>query len=175
MLTNAIVLVAPGPSANAKRVRQIEQFGLPVAAVSTAYKLCSKPLFIAASDGDWWRVYNDVPPCKHYTMCPVYLAPLAKRVHQIKMTAGVVNSGVLALEVARRLNYRRIYLYGFDMHGTHFFGRYTNGLKNTQPKRRAIHLQQYADWRKSNPELNIVNITKGSALTCFERGCLWQR
>lgn len=152
-------------------MRNFEEAGYEIGAVSTAYKLCDAPLFIASSDSAWWRAYHDVPDCRHYSMCPTYLAQFDRRVAVVRMQGmGVVNSGVLALEMAKRHGYKNIYLYGFDMHGSHFFGSYTNGLRNTNMKQREVHAKQYARWAENNPHLNVVNITEDSALTCFPRG-----
>src|SRR5690606_16196507 len=78
-----------------------------------------------------------------------------------------VNSGVLGLEVARSKGASRILLLGFDMHGTHFFGPYTNGLSNTTDQRRRMHLAQYDRWAARNRGIEVFNCTAGSALKCF--------
>ena len=52
------------------------------------------------------------------------------------------NSGVLALQVCAQMGATHVRLYGFDMHGTHFFGPYQNGLGNTTESRRKVHLKQ---------------------------------
>src|SRR5690606_14700166 len=78
-----------------------------------------------------------------------------------------VNSGVLGLEVAKSKGASRILLLGFDMHGTHFFGPYRNGLSNTTEAKRRMHLAQYARWAKWNQGIQVINCTAGSALRCF--------
>jgi hypothetical protein len=60
-----------------------------------------------------------------------------------------------------------ILLLGFDMKGSHFFGKYTNGLRNTTPLQRANHIKQYEQWARANKGIRVTNCTKGSALTCF--------
>ena len=89
-------------------------------------------------------------------------------VERVKVPGYVsVNSGVLGLEVARLKGASRILLLGFDMHGTHFFGPYTNGLSNTSEAKRRMHLAQYARWAKRNRDIEVFNCTPGSALQCF--------
>jgi hypothetical protein len=61
----------------------------------------------------------------------------------------------------------RILLLGADFHGSHYFGEYTNGLRNTDEKRRKMHANQFAEWGKANKEIKVLNVTPGSALTCF--------
>jgi hypothetical protein len=79
-------------------------------------------------------------------------------------------SGVMALDVALMIGARSIGLYGFDMHGSHFFGPYTNGLRNTSDQRRSILLQQFDDWARRNAGVSVTNYTPGSAITRFPFG-----
>jgi hypothetical protein len=72
---------------------------------------------------------------------------------------GIVNSGVLALECAKRFGATRILLLGYDMRGSHFFGPYANGLRNTTERKRTDHLRQYAKWGRANPDIEVINCT----------------
>jgi hypothetical protein len=94
---------------------------------------------------------------------------VTKAAEQISLPhlGAVCNSGVLGLEVAKRAGATRILLLGFDMHGTHFFGQYVNGLRNTKPHPREQHKRQFSDWGRLNRSVQVLNVTKGSALTCF--------
>lgn len=164
-----IVLLAPAPSATKSIAERAAAKGLPVGAVTTAYQLVDDPEFIAASDAAWWSKYDDLPDCAHYSMMQSWRAR-DKRTQVVEIAGmGVVNSGVLALEVAKRRGHKEILLAGFDMTGTHFFGRYTNGLANTTEKRRDIHLKQYQAWAKNNSKIKVLNITANSRIDCFER------
>ena len=96
-------------------------------------------------------------------------------VEQVRMPEigwSVVNSGVLALECARRAGATRILLLGFDMRGSHFFGSYTNGLSNTTEAKRRVHLAQYARWARLHKAIEVINCTPGSALHCFPKARL---
>lgn len=86
---------------------------------------------------------------------------------EVPAIGDVCNSGVLALEVARMRGATRIELYGFDMHGSHFFGEYTNGLGNTSAKTRTVHLEQYRKWAAANTGIEVINCTPASAIDCF--------
>jgi hypothetical protein len=90
-------------------------------------------------------------------------------VEQAPKSSASWNSGVLALQVAARLGATVIRLHGFDMHGTHYFGPYTNGLANTRPIRREVHKKQYKVWGLLNKGVRVINCTAGSALTCFPK------
>jgi hypothetical protein len=100
----------------------------------------------------------------------------ANRIKGVERIEGVSSghcSGVLALEVAKQLGATRILLLGCDMHGTHYFGPYAHQkLKNTTDPRRKIHMQQFAQWGKRNPGIEVINCTPGSAIAAFPMGSL---
>lgn len=160
-------ILAPGPSARAEDAEIARDSGYSVGCVSNAFELAPWCKFVAASDAKWWRAHPAAMehPAK---FCAVAIAGG----HVVSTQWGVVNSGVLGLEVAKRMGATQILLLGFDMHGTHFFGRYTNGLNNTSEDRRKVHLREYAAWARENKEIEIVNCTPDSALDCFPRGDL---
>ena len=157
-------LLAPGPSASADDAARVAAVGIPIGAVGNGFQLVESPAFVAATDGAWWRKYPEAKErCgKLYSM---HTVSGVERVRVPGWTA--VNSGVLGLECARREGATRILLLGFDMHGSHFFGPYTNGLSNTTDQRRRMHLAQYARWAKRNQDIQVINCTPGSALKCF--------
>lgn len=158
-------LLAPGPSASAAAAKRVLAAGLPLGAIGNAFELAPWAEFIAATDRAWWQKYpeaRDLPGLK-YTMHKV---PGVERVQVPGYIA--VNSGVLGLQCAMELGATRILLLGFDMHGSHFFGPYTNGLSNTSEARRGVHMRQYERWGKANPRVTVINCTEGSALQCFQ-------
>lgn len=78
------------------------------------------------------------------------------------------NSGYQALHIAAHFGAARVLLFGFDMHGKHWFGKHPMPLDRSNP---------YPMWIRNftalAPELKrrgvkVVNCTAGSALTCFE-------
>lgn len=152
-------LLAPGPSATKALAESITG---NLGVINNAYELAPWADFIAATDRDWWRHNPKAMECEGQKFsCHI--------IHGVeKLPISVVNSGVLALECAKRLGATEIRLYGFDMHGTHFFGPYTNGLKNTPPDKRRKHIKQYGYWAKSNRnKIDVINCTPGSVLRCF--------
>jgi len=157
-------LLAPGPSASAEDAERVRAAGIPLGVIGNAFQLAPWADFLAATDAAWWRKFPEALtlPGAKYTMHEV------RGVERVKVAGYVsVNSGVLGLEVARSKGASRILLLGFDMHGTHFFGPYTNGLSNTTDQRRRMHLAQYARWAKRNRVIEVFNCTAGSALKCF--------
>lgn len=141
-------LLAPGPSATAEQAQAARAAGVEIGVVSTAYKLYPSADFICATDQRWWRTYRDALALPGKKFSPWII----KGVEQVRnaLVTGSTNSGVLALECAKRLGATKILLLGFDMHGTHFFGKYENGLSNTSNARRNVHKQQYATWARAN-------------------------
>lgn len=162
-------ILAPGPSASSEDAERVRAAGIPLGVVSSAFPLAPWADFIASTDAAWWRKYPEALrlPVLKYTMHEV------RGVERVRVAGYVsVNSGVLALECAKRLGATRVLLLGVDMHGTHFFGKYTNGLSNTTDQRRRMHLAQYARWAKRNQDIQVINCTEGSALTCFPKASL---
>jgi hypothetical protein len=80
------------------------------------------------------------------------------------------NSGLQGMRVARdKLGAKQILLCGFDMHGTHYFGKHPSALRNTDEARRKHFHKQFSMWR--NREI-VINCTPGSALQTFRTGVL---
>src|SRR5690606_24203618 len=152
-------LLAPGPSASADQAERVR--GLRLGVVGCAYQLAPWADFIASTDAAWWRKYPEAKKLPGLKFSMHHVAGVTK----VAIPGlGVCNSGVLALECAKRQGASRILLLGFDMHGTHFFGPYTNGLSNTSEAKRRMHLAQYARWAKRNQDIQVINCTEGSAL-----------
>lgn len=157
----AILLTGPSMSqAVADSVRRLR-----VIAVNNAFELAPDAEALAANDMAWWR-HN--PQAKDF----------AGRKFSTNVISGVERvlsptvqtdscSGVLGLEVAKDLGATTILLFGADFHGTHYFGEYTNGLRNTHEARRAIHAKQFAAWGKAHPRIEVFNCTPGSELRAF--------
>jgi hypothetical protein len=155
-------LLAPGPSASAELAAKVRH--LPTGAIGCAFQLAPWAQFVAASDRGWWRKYPEALRFpERFAMMPV---DDVERVN-VPGVGAICNSGVLGLEAAKLKGASRILLLGFDMHGAHFFGAYTNGLRNTNESQRRNHLRQFADWGRANKGIEVVNCTEGSSLTCF--------
>lgn len=163
-------LLAPGPSASAELAARAGH--LPLGAVGCAWELAPAARFIASADAAWWRSYPEAAAVPVPRFC---MGTPPRGVEQVRMPEigwSVVNSGVLALECARRAGATRILLLGFDMRGSHFFGSYTNGLSNTTEAKRRVHLAQYARWARLHKAIEVINCTPGSALHCFPKARL---
>lgn len=161
---NDFCLLAPGPSASKEIADNIRESGRKLAVVTSAFDLAPWADFIISGDREWWFKNPAALKAPGRKVCASELNGTERIVYR----AGC-NSGVLALEFLKRQGAEVVYLFGFDMTGTHYFGPYTNGLKNTTPVRREIHMSQYSDWARSNKnKMKVFNCTPKSALTCFE-------
>lgn len=132
---------------------------------------------VAANDHQFWRHY---PQAYDFSgrKFSCNRIPGVEQVHSDWLSRQS-SSGVLALEVARRLivEHRlttkarddRIDLYGFDGYGAHYFGWHPAPLHRTTDARFAIFEQQLAalgaEMKKAG--ITIMNRTPGSALRCF--------
>ncbi len=162
-------LVAPGPSASVADVARVAAAGIPIGAVGNAFQLTESPAFVAAADAAWWRKYPEAKklPGRKFSIHEV------RDVERMRVPEwSICNSGVLGLECAKREGATKIILLGFDMHGSHFFGKYTNGLANTNEIKRRLHLKQYENWANKNSEIDVVNCTLGSKITSFTFGTI---
>lgn len=153
-------ILAPGPSMSAEVVAQASADC--VIAVGNVYELAPDADILAANDHAWW-IKN--PQALQFKGRKVS----CNRIVGVERIVGYSswNSGVLALETAFLAGHTEIHLYGFDMHGSHFFGPYTNGLGNTKPARRVVHQQQFLAWRATHARLKVINHTEGSELKAY--------
>lgn len=118
---------------------------------------------LVSHDSAWWHSYPESAKFKGEKVCAnsILKDGIKFRPHR----RNGCNSGLMAMEYAWR-NYKatRILMLGFDMHGSHYFGKHTRPrLKNTDKRRFAFHIQQFNDWK--GPE--AINCTLCSALKYF--------
>lgn len=159
-------VLCTGPSLSQAVVDSVR--GMRVIAVNNAYEMAPWAEALAANDMAWWK-HN--PKARDFAgrKFTTNVLPGVERV----ISSGVLTescSGVLGLEVAKIIGAipgDPIYLFGVDFHGSHYFGEYTNGLKNTTDARRKIHAKQFENWAKANPRYTVFNATPGSALRAF--------
>lgn len=163
-------LLAPGPSATAEQARAVIAAGIQLGAVGNAFELAPGAEFIASTDAKWWQLHPQAmaAQCERFAM---HAVPNTVQV-RIDGMDSALNSGVLGLEVAKRKGATRILLLGYDMHGSHFFGPYTNGCTNTNDSQRVRHFRQYEEWAAANRNIEVLNCTEGSALRTFPMGRL---
>jgi hypothetical protein len=124
---------------------------------------------LVAQDRAWWKLHGNALDFAGRK----FSTNKIQGVEQIKsdfLISSQSNSGALALLVARNVfGATDIELHGFDMRGTHYFGKHPEPLRNTTLERFRTFKDQYALIGKhlSKRGVKIVNRTPGSGLRCF--------
>lgn len=162
---STVALLAPGESmsqALADRVRGRCQ----AIALTTAYELAPWADALASQDKAWWMHHSQALQFAGRKFSVNKIDGVEQIEPSLVLTMSS-SSGVLAMEVAKRLGCLRILLLGFDMRGGHYFGKHPEPLKNTTPRRYDVFKTQLRNWGRINRQIEILNCTPGSALTCF--------
>jgi len=134
-----------------------------VIAVSNAYLLAPWADALCSCDVKWWNNHPDAFHFKGRKFCSMHYKGLEPMPWAPPFTKET-NSGLRAMAVARDVfGATKILMLGFDMHGTHFFGRHRPPLQNPNEARFGGFRRQFNSWR--GPE--AVNCTPGSSLTRF--------
>ena len=74
------------------------------------------------------------------------------------------NSGFQAVNLAYQMGAKTILLLGFDMFGTHFFGKHPNKLVQSSPFSEFIKA-----FETIGNEVEIINCSRQTVLNCFPR------
>jgi hypothetical protein len=163
--------------------------GQHIIAVNDAYRLIPHADVLYACDGSWWNAHRGAMSFRgerwssHGNNGRVRHNDKTEQAKQFGLLlaegrdgAGFCldpdaihygsNSGFQAVNLALQWGATQIILVGFDMHGTHFFGRHPKGLRNTTNYKNFI--AAFAKAAKLLPRgIDILNATPGSALRCF--------
>lgn len=160
------VILATGQSLNQETVDYVKDKAT-VVVVSDAYLLAPWADYLISSDNKWWMANPDAFKFKGQK----YARYEKRKVKAFRANEGTVNSGLLAMYLALHKGARKIILLGFDMHGTHFFGKHTKKwgnnpddvLVNTTPERFKVHLKEFEKFTGCE----VINCTPDSALKIF--------
>ncbi len=182
------ICIASGPSLTQSDIDKCRGSGRVVYVVNDVYKSAPWAEVLYACDGDWWDLHKGVPG---FIGDKWTVSDAAAEKWGLKHIAGTSqglfstvepicygkHSGFQAISLAAYQGHRDIWLLGYDMGfeaGTkkHYFGEHPRGVARPS---------QYADWiehfRKAAPliaeaGIKITNMTRTTALDCFERGRL---
>lgn len=172
-----VVVLAPGPSLSSEQTHLVQQSGLPVVAVNDAFRLAPWADVLYAADAAWWQVhaqealkFEGLKMTADFHVAFRQVARLKQTgVYGFDPTPGCVrtgsNSGYQAVHVAMQAGAKRVLLVGFDMHGSHFFGKHPAPLRNSHPETQKQFAINFQFLKGHGTE--IVNCTPGSAITCF--------
>lgn len=132
-------------------------------AVNDAFRLAPWAEALVGNDRAWWSLYPEALKFAGRKFAGTQVQHVERLPPTMEFPAGT-NSGLQGMRVARMLGAKRILLLGFDMRGTHYFGKHPPQLKNTTPDRFAKFLEQFALWHGG---CEVINCTAGSALKRF--------
>lgn len=121
---------------------------------------------LVSHDTSWWRSYSEANAFKGWK----YSCHGDRDIRSYKPPVVGCNSGLMAMFIARdEFKAKKILLIGFDMHGTHYFGKHERDkLVNTDQRRFNAHISQF----KMFHGCDVVNCTPNSALDLFTKSPL---
>lgn len=156
------VLLAPGISMSQELADSVRGKAM-VGVITSAWPLAPWADFLAANDIKWWKKNPDAKSFAGRKFSANHIAGV-ERLSNMRPDR---SSLVIGMEAAVKLGATRIALLGVDHRGTHYFGPYTDGCRNTSMKRRGEHAVQYQIWSRMNPEIEVINCTEGTDLRVF--------
>ena len=134
-----------------------------VIAVSDAFRLAPWADALVSNDARWWRANPDA----HQFAGRKFSYEWVRGVEPIKAKHPYrigINSGLRAMCVAQEyFGATKLLLLGFDMHGTHYFGRHGRLLPNTDERKFQRFIKEFDKWSGCE----VLNCTPGSALNLF--------
>jgi hypothetical protein len=166
------VVLATGQSLSHEQVSQVRdahvESGCKAIAVSNAYLLAPWADAMVSNDVKWWKQHPQALQFAGRKFCGGDLKGTERLKPESMFPAGS-NSGLQGMRVSLMLGASRIILLGMDMHGTHYFGKHPAALKNSTPADFHRMLRQFQRWKS---DVEVVNCSPGSALTCFKTASL---
>lgn len=171
-------MLASGPGLTTTAVGQVRDAGIPAIAVNDAFRLAPWAALLYAMDPRWWAHHAAAAADFPGTKVSLALGPPLEGVAFIKISGQIGfdtrpnrirtggNSGYGALHIAIHTGAARILLLGYDMHGSHFFGRHPAPLRNPDERRFKQWIGRFGALTGRGAE--IVNCTPGSRLDAFQ-------
>lgn len=155
-------VLATGPSMS-QEIADYVRGKCSVVAVNDAFRLAPWADALVANDRAWWNLYPEAMSFAGRKFAGTKI----QHIEHLPVTQEFVpgtNSGLQGVRVARLMGATKILLCGFDMHGSHYFGRHPTPLKETSEVRRKEFIRQFGLFK--NREM-VVNCTDGSAIPWF--------
>jgi len=168
-----VVCIASGPSLTLDDCEAAK--GHRAIVVNTSFRAAPWADVLFAHDMRWWLHYRAevAEVFKGRRMSMTYGAKGVESLHNNRWFKGVGNSGACAIAIAVGAKAARVVLLGFDCQKTggsiHWHGNHPTPLSNalsidawpTQFSRVAAHAKKAG--------LEVINASRDTALTCFER------
>lgn len=182
-----VVLIASGPSLAPADVNLARNKAL-VAVVNVNHELAPWADLLYACDGKWWDCHRPAFVGEKWTQCiksaETYGLNFIPGIHApgLSFEAGLIhfgaisgggNSGFQLLNLVIQLGAREIGLLGYDMQPTggknHWFGNHPAGFQEPKQFGQWIASFEIAAKQLAWSGIRIINCSRESALTCFER------
>lgn len=162
-------ILASGPSMSQALADSLR--GQQVIVVSNCYTIAPWANVLVSQDVAWWKQHETALRFAGRKFSTNVIEGVERFVpfEMVGENFGTgCNSGLLACMVAQWFKATRIYLHGFDLRGDHFFGKHSLPLKNPDATRFHGMKNEFRMWNHKGIE--VINMTRGSALTCFVSG-----
>lgn len=155
-------------------------------AINNTGIIAPESIALVAQDRKWWGEYGSKLKRSGfnglvYSCIPVntndYTFKIVDSTLKGKILEGTEaitpNSGALGIYISS-LFYDNILLFGFNMTGDHWFGRYPDGLRNIEDgsERHKMMFTEFNNVKnivEKNPRKKIYNCTENSAIECFNK------
>lgn len=181
-----VVCMATGPSLCQADVDACRRRAR-VIAINDAHRLAPWADVLYSSDRAWWPFYKGVPGFQGLRFsvgsfegkANTFQAHPEIRVLTHTGTQGLEtdpsglrthhNSGGAAINLAVHFGATRIILLGYDMQGSHFFGQHPARLRHAPQFTLFLRSMQTLVQPLKALGVTVINATRQTALTCFER------
>lgn len=184
----SVAILASGPSLRHAPLQEIDESGCRVIVVNNSWQLAPWADLLYACDMHWWDRYFPEVDARFSGQLwtqeagAVWKYPRISYIRSIALPGlsrrpGVIhqggNSGYQAIGLAYQTGAKRIFLFGFDMHGSHWHGEHEKSVSG--------HLTVQLDFENWIPQFSalasdlkaegveVVDCTPGSALECFRK------
>lgn len=163
-------VLATGQSLTREQVELCLAHELKLVAVSDAWRIAPEADILVGSDAAWWRHYPEAKTQGGIEYCAAAEWDTC-RVQRMGARFGI-NSGLLGIMAAVRHGAEDIILLGFDMHGSHFFGKHPAPFHNSTQVQFDSFQREFAEY---HPEgVGIINCTPNTHLKAYPRHNLEQ-
>lgn len=175
-----VVCMASGPSLHADDVDLVRETGLRTIVVNTTYAIAPWADVLYAMDSAWWATHGkDVTHFSGLKLCAAQAAERhgAKQITGTGAIKAAGNSGAGAIVLAAYTGASEIILLGYDCKKAddgkvHWHGDHPKGLTNATSLNRWPAQMDKARHEAMRTAKRIVNCSRDTALTCFERAKL---
>lgn len=182
-----LVIIAGGPSLTREDVEYVEKQDVDIMGINDAYRICDRLDYLYACDRRWWNHHwtrVSELPCRKFAIEDMDSRVGVEQMENDgfdglsfewpKLRTGK-NSGYQAINLAILLGYKKLILLGYDMQHdngkVHWFGDHPKPLNNAPLKIFKAWIQFY-DSMPVPEDVEIINCSRKTALTCFPRAQL---